>query len=213
MQAETPKILVVDEEQEFRTAVCRLLEPAYDVSPASNGTAALELVSKDTDIAIVARRLPDMPGHELAKHIHDRHRDCQITFVTTIDPGIATLDLGCDDYLVKPVHAHELETSIEKLLTRTQFDRKVREKLTLGDKLRTLEETKSGEVLTESKEYAAAKTRHAELTTELKFLRTQSVPRESVSEPYPHIDSGRNHQFTRYREFDSRFNHSPGTDG
>jgi response regulator RpfG family c-di-GMP phosphodiesterase len=74
--------------------------------------------------------------------------------VTAVDPGFDIVDMGIDDYLIKPVDQPELVETVERMIVRNSYDDRLQEKFQLVEKKVTLEAAKTPHELDESEEYA-----------------------------------------------------------
>lgn len=113
-------ILVVDDEKDIVDVIKYNLEKeGYHVLTAANGKQALEQAAKKPDLIILDVMMPELDGWEVFKILKRQETTAQILVVfltakgTDIDE-IVGLELGADDYLVKPV-------SIPKLLARIKL--------------------------------------------------------------------------------------------
>lgn len=117
------RILVVEDERALCDAVAADLElEHYAVDRCYDGTEALErLVADEYDLAVLDLNLPGMDGMEVLKGVRAHRPDLRV-LVLTARSGIADrvrgLDLGANDYLVKPFALEELEARVRNLLRR-----------------------------------------------------------------------------------------------
>ncbi|PSQ08711.1 DNA-binding protein [Halobacteriales archaeon QS_5_70_15] len=151
--SERPIVAVVDDEPELADLFAAWLEGSYEVRTAYGGSAALEAIDDDVDVALVDRLMPDTPGDEVVAALTERGWTGAVAMVTAVEPDFDILELGFDDYLVKPVYRDALETTIARLLERSTYDRQVRELFALAAKRATLEARKSDPELAENEEY------------------------------------------------------------
>lgn len=116
-------ILVVDDESKIRDLVCSYLErEGYAVLEAPTGQRAMEVVSRTrVDLVVLDLMLPDISGEEVAKSIRSVSSlpIIMLTAKAGEDDRIAGLQLGADDYLVKPFSPRELVARVEAVLRRT----------------------------------------------------------------------------------------------
>jgi len=161
--SDTPTVLVVDDETEITALYGEWLSDSYDVRRAYNGEEALEKVDETVDVVLLDRRMPDLSGDEVLTEIRDRGLDCRVALVTAVDPDFDILELGFDDYLVKPVSRDDLHETVERLLRRASYDEDVQQYFSLASRKATLEAEKPASELEKSEEYA-------ELTAELDDL-------------------------------------------
>ena len=101
------KILVVEDEKGMAQILRRgLEEESHAVSLAADGRSALELaVSNTFDLILLDVMLPGMNGLEIARRLRENRQDTPILMLTARDATpdvIEGLNLGADDYLVKP---------------------------------------------------------------------------------------------------------------
>ena len=118
------RILVVDDEKKIVES-CRLyLEHAgYEVLTAFNGTQALEEAAAGRpDLVVLDLLLPRLDGREVCRRLRasgSRVPILMLTALSTEDDRIHGLDLGADDYLVKPFSPRELVARVRAILRRT----------------------------------------------------------------------------------------------
>jgi len=146
-------VLVVDDERDLADLYAAWLGEGYDVRVAYGGERALELIDDTVDVALVDRLMPDRSGDEVVEEIRARGFDCRVAMVTAVEPDFDILDLGFDDYVVKPVRREELLDVVETLLTRETYDSQLQEYFSLISKRAALETQKSERELADSEEY------------------------------------------------------------
>ena len=125
MSNETRRILLVEDEKAIRDAVAAYLEREnYWVTAVGDGQEALEEFSKR------------VPGERVCRAIRD-NSDVPIIMLTAkgeVEDRIIGLELGADDYLVKPFSPRELVARVRALLRRVHSDSEPqREVLEFGD--------------------------------------------------------------------------------
>jgi two-component system OmpR family response regulator len=101
------KILLVEDDEQTRTYVCNgLSQSGHTVDAATNGSDAWELfATREYDIVVVDRMLPDLDGIELVRNIRQTGSTSGILMLTAVgrtDARIDGLASGADDYLIKP---------------------------------------------------------------------------------------------------------------
>jgi len=116
------KVLVVDDDPHIRDVVCFALRRAgYQPLPADNGLAALELAAREGPALVVLDILmPELDGAEVCKRLR-KASDVPIIFLTSKDEEmdlILGLELGADDYVVKPFSPRELVARVKTVLRR-----------------------------------------------------------------------------------------------
>ncbi len=146
----TPKILVVDDDDAFRSLVIDILsEGDYHLLEAGNGEAALEVLStQDVDLVLTDQQMPGMGGLELARRVLAAAEPPSVILMTafgTIPNAMEAVRLGATDYLTKPLESpaalrslvsrtlgeHESSTETGEFLTR---DPSTLEMLTIADR-------------------------------------------------------------------------------
>ena len=119
------RILVVEDEKRIADFLCRGLEGAgYAVDAAPTGTDALENIhSTDYDLVVLDLMLPDMDGLQVLERIRNRKAGPPVLILSArggLDDRVKGLELGADDYLVKPFAFVELLARVRALLRRGQ---------------------------------------------------------------------------------------------
>jgi two-component system response regulator MprA len=117
------RVLVVDDEPAVRRALERALRlEHYEVSLAADGEEALDaLASEPADAVILDVAMPRLDGLEVCRRLRkagDRTPVLMLTARDAIDDRVAGLDVGADDYLVKPFALRELQARLRALLRR-----------------------------------------------------------------------------------------------
>lgn len=114
------KILIVDDEAPFRTAMRRLLEKTYSVVEAETGSGALQLArSEEPDLILLDIALPDANGLELLPQFKELRPSPTVVMITAyeqIKDVVLAIKGGAFDYLVKPVDIDEFELTIQNAL-------------------------------------------------------------------------------------------------
>jgi two-component system response regulator MprA len=118
-----PRVLVVDDEPAVRRALERALKlDSYDVELAADGEEALDrLVQSEIDAVILDIGMPRLDGLEVCRRMRtagDRTPVLMLTAREAIDDRVEGLDVGADDYLVKPFALRELQARLRALLRR-----------------------------------------------------------------------------------------------
>lgn len=118
------RILVVDDEERIVDIVRAYLErDGYKVSAAYDGSSALEVARRDhPDLIILDLMLPEISGWEVCRILR-KESDLPIIMLTARDETsdkIAGLELGADDYIVKPFDPKELVVRVRAVLRRYQ---------------------------------------------------------------------------------------------
>ncbi len=131
--------LVVEDEPVARRFIqASLVKDGFKVIEAESGEEALKLFdqSPTPNIVILDIGLPGLDGFQVCKRIREKRADIAILMLTArADPEdkIAGLDLGADDYLVKPFNPGELVARIRAVLRRAALRPALEEPLVFGD--------------------------------------------------------------------------------
>ena len=125
--AESPRILVVDDEPAVQQALSRALRlERYDVALAGDGREALEKLSGGPyDAVVLDIGMPVLDGLEVCRRLRDSGDRTPVLMLTArgeVDDRVGGLDAGADDYLVKPFALRELAARIRALLRRAGGD-------------------------------------------------------------------------------------------
>lgn len=128
-------LLVEDDPTLARHTTQFLRQGGFAVDAAATGTAALELEAiNGYDAVVLDLALPDMDGRDVCRRLRERGTTARIVMATArdaIEDRITGLDLGADDYLVKPYALGELAARLRAVLRRP--DPLVPVALTVGD--------------------------------------------------------------------------------
>jgi len=119
-----PTILVVDDEPSISEVVGIYLRRAgYQVVTARNGRQALEILDRQSpDLVILDLMLPEVDGWEITRRLRTQS-DTPIIMLTARREEadrIAGLEMGADDYVVKPFSPQELVSRIKAVLRRSR---------------------------------------------------------------------------------------------
>ena len=128
-----PRVLIVDDEERFRTTMAKLLTVnGLEVTTVGSGKAALEeLKAKPYDVITLDIRMPEMSGLEALAEIKKVNPGIEVIILTghaSVDTAVEIMRLGGYEYLLKPTSTEELMNKIdaayERKLTREQKMRK-----------------------------------------------------------------------------------------
>jgi DNA-binding NtrC family response regulator len=114
-----PKVLLVDDEEEFANLLARRLETrGIQVVAVSSGEEAVSLVDQRVfDVAVIDLSMPGIDGIETLKQIKAKRSDIEVLMLTghaTVAGGIEAMKQGASDFLQKPVEIEELLKKINK---------------------------------------------------------------------------------------------------
>jgi DNA-binding response OmpR family regulator len=123
-----PRILIVEDDPHIAEGLrLNLSLLGYDVSHAVDGVAGIDAWrSIQPDLLVLDIMLPGIDGLSILQHIRleDPHLPILILSAkATVDDRVKGLKLGVDDYLAKPFDLDEFRLRIERLLTRSSWQR------------------------------------------------------------------------------------------
>ena len=116
-------VAIIDDDAAIRTALGRALRMEnYDVELFDDGLSALKSVQlRAPDAIVLDLQLPDIDGLEICRRIRRSGDTTPILMLTArdaVNDRVAGLDVGADDYLVKPFDLAELLARLRALLRR-----------------------------------------------------------------------------------------------
>ena len=116
------RILIVEDEITIsRLIAVSLRRAGYDCTVANDGSTAADLIAEhDFDLALLDIMLPGLDGYELLGYL--RPLGVPVIFITAkgaTKDRVRGLQLGADDYIVKPFEIEELLARVEAVLRRT----------------------------------------------------------------------------------------------
>ena len=156
MSEQPPLVLVVEDEPDLADLYAAWLGDEYRVRTAYGGREALDQLDEadnEVDAILLDRRMPGLSGDEVLTAVRERGIDCRVAMVTAVEPDFDILEMGFDDYLVKPVTSDTLRETVEGLLRRGEYDSEVQELFSLTSKKAMLESEKSATDLADNDEY------------------------------------------------------------
>lgn len=129
------RVLVIDDEDSARRAVAEGLgKLGWEVLEAGDGLAGLEAAVRGRpDVVLLDLRLPGLDGEQVLQRLRQTSRVPLIVISAKReeDDRVAALDMGADDYLVKPFTVRELAARIRAVLRRS--DGEAADVVTVGD--------------------------------------------------------------------------------
>lgn len=120
-----PKVLIVDDEERFRTTLRKLLAvreiDAADVGSAQEAFAALQ--ENAYDVILLDVKMPGIDGIEALGKIKKQYPEVEVIILTghaSVDAAVEIMKLGGYEYLLKPCPIDELTGKIESAWERKQ---------------------------------------------------------------------------------------------
>src|ERR1051326_6581076 len=116
-------ILIIDDDYRLRDTVSIMLEQeGFQVSQAGDGRRGLEqALTLKPDLMVVDLRLPEISGMELCKQVRAAKMTTPIIVLSALGEEVdkvLLLEMGADDYVVKPFGARELLARVRAVLRR-----------------------------------------------------------------------------------------------
>ena len=117
------KLLIVEDEEDLAMGLKRgLRKNGYDIECCSEGREGLELaLIEDYECILLDLNLPGIDGLDLLRQLRQKKPQQKVLILSargTVHDKVEGLDLGADDYLVKPFHFEELLARIRNLTGR-----------------------------------------------------------------------------------------------
>ncbi|CAM4355197.1 response regulator transcription factor [Paenibacillus tarimensis] len=118
-----PKILVVDDDEKITSLLRRSLAfEGYEIMTANDGLSGLKaMLTSEPDMVVLDVMMPNVDGWEVCRRIRESGSTVPILMLTAKDEikdRVKGLDMGADDYLVKPFALEELLARVRALLRR-----------------------------------------------------------------------------------------------
>lgn len=120
MEEEYKRILVVDDEENARVALSKILvHDGYEVSSASNGLEALNFLrSNEVELIITDLNMPEMNGLMFLRELNRSHPASNVIMITAygeVESYLEAMTLGAFEYINKPVKYDDLKKVIDKI--------------------------------------------------------------------------------------------------
>jgi DNA-binding response OmpR family regulator len=133
-----PRLLIIEDERPMRTALADALSAeGYRVLTAADGQAGLDrALAEKPDLILLDLMMPKLDGFTLCGELRRLGHSVPVLMLTAkgqTEDRVKGLDVGADDYLVKPFSTEELLARVRAILRRAQKSSKPLRSLTLGD--------------------------------------------------------------------------------
>lgn len=134
-----PSILAVDDMPSILQLLQMTLAPDYEVSTAQSGEEALQAVAaRNFDLILLDVMMPGMDGLETLRRLRQlpTFATTPVIFLTAVDDLLSeqkALELGADDYIVKPFKPSLVQLRIANLLNRSQLQQELQLALSSAD--------------------------------------------------------------------------------
>lgn len=117
------RVLVVEDEKDMNRIICKKLKvEGYTTDSCFNGEDALSYIETTAyDIIVMDIMMPIKNGYEVLTEMRKKGNKTPVLFLTAkdaLEDRVKGLDLGADDYIVKPFHFEELMARIRVMIRR-----------------------------------------------------------------------------------------------
>lgn len=117
------RILVAEDERDMNRIICRKLKAeGYGVDSCFDGGETLDYINMTSyDLILLDIMMPVKNGYEVLKEIRKNGNKTPVLFLTAkdaVEDKVNGLNLGADDYIVKPFHFEELMARIRAVIRR-----------------------------------------------------------------------------------------------
>ncbi len=132
-----PRVLLVDDDARLLDALRRGLSlSGFDITTAKDAGQALTCVESGwPDVMVLDIMMPGLDGLSLCRLVRERSpvRILMLTALDSVPDRVAGLQMGADDYLIKPCALDELIARIQALLRRSTTSAPAAGRLSFGD--------------------------------------------------------------------------------
>ncbi len=173
-----PHVLIVDDDPDLAELYGTWLEEHCTIETALDGTDALEAIDGSVDVVLLDRRMPGLSGETVLETVRERELDCRVAMVTAVVPDFDVVELGFDEYLLKPISKAQLQAVIERLWLRSTYDDQLREFFSLASKKALLDSQRIDPERRASLEYARLEDRLAVMRTRVDETATELLDRD-----------------------------------
>ena len=117
------RLLVVDHDKEARDHICEVLkEEGFDVKSLDNGLLGWDLLQcEEFELIVLDRKLPGLSGFDLCRKLRMQNNQALVLMTSSLNTEadrVLGLEVGADDYLVKPFGYREFLARCRALLRR-----------------------------------------------------------------------------------------------
>ena len=124
------KILLVDDDHDFRWAVANVLKAAgYDIIQAQDGEEALKMLEEDIpSLVLLDYRMPGPDGLEVAAEVRQRIPAVPIVMITAyaeVKSAVSAMKMGVYDYITKPVDNNDLLFTVKRAMEKQDLEHEI----------------------------------------------------------------------------------------
>jgi PAS domain S-box-containing protein len=172
------RVLVVEDDRSLADLYAEWLSGTYDVETTYDGTEALDRLDDSIDVVLLDRMMPGLSGGDVLEAVRDADVSPQVVMVSAVTPDLDVVQMGFDSYIEKPTDSDTLHETVDRMLTRAEYDEKLQELFSLIERQDTLEAVKRPETLASSQEYRALTERLESVQAEVESLLTHLPDRD-----------------------------------
>lgn len=130
-KANTPNILIVDDEIGPRESLRMILKPYYNVFSVESGYSAIQMIQQiEFDVATLDLKMPGISGIDTLKELRRIDEDVMLIIITgygTLQSAIEAIRYAVFDYIPKPFNVPEIISMIDKAIQRRRLNLKIKD--------------------------------------------------------------------------------------
>ena len=120
LNGDSPKILIIDDDDQIRRLLFDLLSERYQCKEVSSAEDALLVLAQESfDLVVSDINMGGMSGLELVPHVKSLSADNVVLMISgqsTIESAIEAMRVGAFDYVMKPLDIRHVEAAVERAL-------------------------------------------------------------------------------------------------
>lgn len=148
-----PKVLIVEDEEPLANVYQEFLGERFDTVTVHSGAEALATVDDSVDIVLLDRRMPGTSGDEVLRSLQAQDFAGQVVMATAAYPDFDIVEVGFDNYIVKPIDREDLLGVVEQTLVQATYEDELRTYYEVDSHRARLEATMEPAELEDSENY------------------------------------------------------------
>lgn len=188
--AQSRRVLIVEDERELADLYTEWITPEFEAKAVYGGEEAIDLLDQGWDAVLLDRRMPGITGDDVLSEIRSRGYEYPVAMVTAVEPDFDIIEMGFDDYIVKPVTREDLHETVEQLLDLADYDSALQRYFSLASKKAALETNKTERDLQNNAQYQALTERLEAVKEEVDNSRDTFFDEEPVDSVFQERMSG-----------------------
>ena len=165
-----PTVLIVEDERHLADLYADYVDDEYTVVTAYSGEEAVDRLHDAIDVVLLDRRMPVLSGNEVLAAIENHSVDCRVAMVTAVDPDFDIIEMGVDDYLIKPVTQDEIREVVDRLFKISKYNEQFKQLTSKKLKRNVLQLEKPPRALEESEKFQQLQDDIAELESNVETI-------------------------------------------